>query len=201
MRDDVANIGAVEAGNELARLFQCQPFDDLAARRRIGGRGQRDARHIGEALVQYGQCTVFGTEIMAPLRDAMRLVDREQRDPRCFPDLFQQREKAGHQQAFRGNIEQVEFAAQQPALHLARGIGADAGIEESGFHAELAQRIDLILHQRDQRRNHDARPPDAAARESGNTAICRRRSASAPAHRRPQRHVRRLPAARRETRA
>ena len=51
------------------------------AGRRIGGGGQRDARHLRAALVQQGQFAVFGPEIVAPLRDAMRLVDGEQGDP------------------------------------------------------------------------------------------------------------------------
>jgi hypothetical protein len=37
-----------------ARLAQLQPLDDLGARRRVGGGGERDARHAGEALVQHG---------------------------------------------------------------------------------------------------------------------------------------------------
>jgi len=181
LRDAVADVGAIEAGNELARLLQREPFDDLAARRGIRRRGERDARHGGEAFVQHGQRAVLGAEVVAPLRDAMRLVDGEQGQPGRFLNLFQQGKEAGHQQAFRGDIEQVELAAQQAALHLACGIGADAGIEEGRLHAELGERIHLILHQRDQRRHHDAR---ARPQQRGNLVAQRFAAAGRHQHQR-----------------
>ncbi len=46
------------------------------------------------------------------------------------------------------------------------------------------KRVDLILHQRDQRRDDHAGAGPAPARASDSTATCRRRSASAPARRR-----------------
>ena len=79
-RDAVADVGAVEAGHELPCIFQRQPLDDLAPRRRICRGGERDARHIGEAFVQYRQRTVFRAEIVSPLRDAMGFVDGKQGD-------------------------------------------------------------------------------------------------------------------------
>ena len=50
LRDDaIAQVRAVEAGDERARRFEMQAFDDLAPRRRVGGRGQRDARNLRES--------------------------------------------------------------------------------------------------------------------------------------------------------
>jgi hypothetical protein len=50
--DLVADVGTVEGGHELRRIVQLQAVHDFGARLRIGGRGQRDARHVGELLVQ-----------------------------------------------------------------------------------------------------------------------------------------------------
>src|SRR6185437_17182241 len=77
--DAIADIGPVEAGGEDAGLAEDEALDDVAACRPVGGRGQRDARHFREALMQHRELAIFGAEIMAPLRDAMRLVDGEER--------------------------------------------------------------------------------------------------------------------------
>ena len=135
---------------------------------------------VGPAFVQHGELAVFAAEIVAPLRHAMRLVDGEQRDRAAI----EQRQEARRQQALGRDVEQVELAGQQFALDPGRGFAVEGGIEEFGAHAQLAQRLDLVLHQRDQRRDHDAARPRAAAPGSGSTATCRRRWASAPAHRR-----------------
>src|SRR3546814_8204711 len=51
------------------------------------------------------------------------------------------------------------------ALDLALILTAQTGVEVGGGNARLAERVDLILHQRDQRRHHDA---GALTHERGN---------------------------------
>jgi hypothetical protein len=53
---------------------------DILTRVRIGGRGQRQPRHIEELVHQRAEQAVIGAEIMPPFGNAMRLVYREQRD-------------------------------------------------------------------------------------------------------------------------
>jgi len=136
----------------LPSLLQRQSLDDFIARAGVSGRRECNAWHLREALMQDRQLTVFRTKIMAPLRHAVRLVDCEQRD---F-STFQQAQEAPCQQPFRRDVEQIQFARQQLPLDLALILGAQAGIEVGGGDASLAQCVDLILHQRDQRRHHDA---------------------------------------------
>ncbi len=143
----VADVGAIEARHELARLLQRQAFDDFVAGTLIRGGGERDARHLGKALVQHHQLTVFRAEIVAPLRHAVRFVDGEQRH---FGTLEQPQE-TWRQQPLRRHVQQVEFAGQQAALHLALIVRIEAGIEIRSGHAGFAQGIHLILHQGDQR--------------------------------------------------
>ena len=112
--DLVADVRPVEARDELRRTAKLQPLDDLFARQLVGGRGQRDARHVGKALGDDRQRDIFGAEVMAPLRDAMRLVDREQRDL----GSRQQRQAARRHQPLRRHIEQVEIARDQAPLDL-----------------------------------------------------------------------------------
>ncbi len=59
-------------------------------------------------------------------------------------------------QPLRRHVQQVQLAGQQLALDLALLFRAEAGVEIGGGHAGLAQCVDLVLHQRDQRRHHDA---------------------------------------------
>ena len=74
-------------------------------------------------------------------------------------------------------VEQVELAREEGRLDPAPLVEVLRGVEEPGAHAERRQRVDLVLHQRDERGDDDA---DALAHEragSGSTATCRRRSA------------------------
>ena len=83
-------VRAMEARDEHLGVIHAQRMQDVGAGARIRGGGQRDARHAGEAFRQAGERAVFRPELVAPLRDAMRLVDGEQReladataDPSC----------------------------------------------------------------------------------------------------------------------
>ena len=151
LRDAIADVRPVETRNELARRFQGQPLDHLTPRRRIRGRGQRDAWNLGKALVQDRELAILRTEIVAPLRHTVCLVDCEQRDRHAR----QQVEAAFGQQPLRRDIEQFQRTIGKAPLDLALRRRILAGIEECRFDTELAQGIDLILHQRDKRRHHD----------------------------------------------
>ena len=82
----------------------------------------------------------------------MRFVDGEQRDARAFEQI----EQARREQAFGRDVEQVELAGHELAFDAQRGLGIERGIEAGRAHAGLCEGVDLVLHQRDQRRDHDA---------------------------------------------
>ena len=71
----VANVGAVEAADELLGAIQFQPRQDFPARLRIGGGGQRHSRHAGKPFAQNVQAQIVLPEVVPPLGDAMGLVD------------------------------------------------------------------------------------------------------------------------------
>ena len=150
--DLVADVRAVEARDKARRVVEPEPVDDLAAGKVVGGGGQRDARHIRKAFGDDGKADIFRAEIVPPLRHAMRLVDREQGDV----GAAEQAEAARRHQPLRRDIEQVEIAGQQPRLD---GVGFLIGqrrIQHRRLDAGLEQAGDLVAHQRDQRRDHDA---------------------------------------------
>ena len=86
---------------EALRVLQLQLLFDFAQGALIRGRGQRDARHFRKLFVQASQFPIVGPEVMPPLRHAVRLVDREQRDSA----LGQQLQKIATERAFGCDIE------------------------------------------------------------------------------------------------
>ena len=78
-------VEQVRAGRSRRRIPA--PLRDAAARRCRGGSARRRSRSAprsgisGKRSFRMPSALVVAAEIVAPLRDAMRLVDREQRDP------------------------------------------------------------------------------------------------------------------------
>ena len=134
-------------------------------RRLVGGGGQRDARDGRVALVQGRELQVFRAEIVAPLRDAMRFVDGEQGQLAGFVERIEHGQRAVEQQALGGDVDEVERAVEDRLFDGLRRAPVERRIEAGGLDAELDQRVDLVLHQRDQRRDDDGA---AGAEQGGN---------------------------------
>ena len=111
-----------------------------------------------EALVQDRQLDVLGPEVVAPLRHAVRFVDGEQGDLRRLEQL----QAARRHQALGRDVDQVDLAGAHQPLDAHRLFERLGRVEEGGAHADFGQRVDLVLHQRDQRRDDHA---DAVAQQ------------------------------------
>ena len=146
----MCRFGRWKLATKVSADFHPQRAQYVVPRARIGGRGQRDARHAGELIGQTRQAAVFRAELMSPLRDAMRLVDGEQRKLQARQPL----QRAVRQQPLRRDVEQIELLLDQVARGAARLRRVELGMQCAGGDAKLAQRRDLIVHQRDQRRDH-----------------------------------------------
>ena len=176
-RDAVTDVRPIEARHELARPVQSQPLDDLLACARVGGGGKRDARHLRKAFLQDRQLAILRTEIVSPLRNAVRLVDGEQRS---F-DSLEQPKKALREEAFGRNVKQLELAGDQAALDLPLVLAGQARVEVCRGHAGFAQVVDLVLHQGNQRRHHDG---GAWSKQRGNLIAQRLAAAGGHQHQR-----------------
>ena len=150
--DFIADIWPVEARHELRRVSEGEPIDDLLSGELVGGGRQRDAWNGRETLREHGQADIFGAEIVSPLRNAVRLVDRKQRDARAG----EQGQAARGEQPLRRDVEQIELAGDELCLDGGGLARRQRGIEDRGLDAGLEQARDLVAHQRDQRRDHDA---------------------------------------------
>ena len=98
-QDAVDEIGAIEIADEEQRIAQRELLGDVAPHLPRRGRGVRVNRGVSELVPQQRELAIFRPEIVAPVADAMRLVDRERL--RAHP--LQQRAESGQRQPFGGN--------------------------------------------------------------------------------------------------
>ena len=80
----VANVGPVKTHHKAGGILELQARRNLEPGLLVGGGGERNARYVGELLVQQTQLQVISPKIMAPLRHAVRLVNRKQCDLTAF---------------------------------------------------------------------------------------------------------------------
>ena len=131
----------------------------LDARRRGGG--ERDDGRGPQQRQPLAEQPVVGPEVVAPLRDAVRLVDRDER--RRAPG--QHLGEAGHPQPLGGDEEEVEPPVEVVAADLrARRPGRARSGCARPRRPSACELRDLVLHERDQGRDDEGR---AAAREAG----------------------------------
>lgn len=150
--DAVLDVRPVEAGHEVLGLGHTEPLGDLLVRG-LGRRGrQRDTGHVGPALTEHGQGQVVGAEVVAPLGDAVGLVDGEDGD--LTPG--EQGERRVEAQPLGGEVQQVELTGDELCLHRASLVEVLRGVHEAGTDTEGAQGVHLVLHEGDQRGDHDA---------------------------------------------
>ena len=162
-------VGPVEAGDDGVRLVDPEAGPDVRDDGRGRGRGQRQHALGAELAGALGELQVVGPEVVAPLRDAVRLVDGEQRDPRTR----ELGEEALVVEALRCDVEKLQRAGAEPVEDLALLGGVEARVEPRRVDPASLQEVDLILHQRDQRRHHDRHPLQQQRRQLVAEALAR----------------------------
>ena len=121
--------------------------EDVGPGARVGGRGQRQPRHVAMVVEQGAQLAIVGAEVMPPFADAMRLVDRDQRQRH----LVDQPPEALGRRPLGRDIEQVELAGAEALDASPRGRCRPRSARPRGCRSP--RRADLVVHQRDQRRD------------------------------------------------
>ena len=141
----------------------------------------------GKRSLRIAERLVFAAEIVAPLRDAMRLVDGEEREPAiaaaargsAASSAARARRRAGRAPPSRDRALDRAGLGRREARVERRGAAPRPG---------AARRPGPSSARSAARRRR--RGPGAAAPAAGSTATCRRRSASARSRRRRPRHAR-----------
>jgi len=143
-------VGAVEAGVDDVPGVDiegpCDVGGGLAVCRGCQGQHARDVQLLGRA----GDLQVFRAKVVAPLAYAVGLVHGQQRHVRA-PDGL---EETFVGQPFRRNVQELQLPVPEPAQHVARLLRVQAGIVALGGDAARLQEVDLVLHQGDERRDH-----------------------------------------------
>ena len=129
--------------------FDAEEAADIA--QHLGRGGGRQRQHpLGPAeLGEAGQPQIIGPEVVAPFRDAMGLIDGEQRDRRPLDRLAEPLVD----EPFRGDVQQLQPARADLVHHGAVFVQVERRIEPPGRDAAGRQGVDLVLHQGDQRRD------------------------------------------------
>ena len=139
--------GQIAAGNREAGP---EDFHQIVHDAVVRGRGRRQQAKVGREVVDdaFDQ-TVVRPEVVAPIRDAVRLVDHEERYP--ARDLRQHLVvEALVREPLRGDEQDVHFITANGAFNLVPVlliVGIDRGRPDS----HPIRRRDLISHQRQQR--------------------------------------------------
>ena len=102
--------------------------------------------------MQNRQSDVLRSEVMAPLRYAVRFIDGKQGNGYAIQHF----KATLSQQTLRRDIQEIQLTLAQCTLHAHGFVKALTGIQKRGANAEFAQCIDLILHEGDEWRNNDA---------------------------------------------
>mmetsp|Transcript_22551 Transcript_22551/g.36676 ORF Transcript_22551/g.36676 Transcript_22551/m.36676 type:complete len:249 (+) Transcript_22551:2919-3665(+) len=110
-------------------------------------------RHIQRAA-QLANPQVIGAKIMAPLADAMRLVNGDHADP----DPAQHPHRRPRRKAFRCDIQKLQCALFERFPNGIRFLGRVARGQRARRDTRRLQGADLIAHQRNQRRDHNSNP-------------------------------------------
>ena len=155
----VADVRPVEAADLHQRVLQRQQAHDIAAGGLVGGGGQRDHRHRREALFQLTQRAIFRPEVMAPLRNTVRLIHRQHRRR----TVIEQAEEAFHHQPFRRDVQHLDGAVAAAGHNVQLLLAGLRRVVAGGGYAVGQQLVDLVLHQRDQRETTSVRPSITSA--------------------------------------
>ena len=148
----IADVRPVEAGDDQPFVRDAELGEDVGAGAGVGGCGQGKARDLAARVEERPKLAIIGAEVMPPFADAMGFVDGDQRQRRA---VDQPPERVGRR-PFGRDIEQVELARAEPldrplAVRIGRG-------QRHRTDSHRLGRADLIVHQRDQRRDDQRRP-------------------------------------------
>ena len=152
----VRQVRPIESGDDDGRLAQTKLTDNIGANI-FGGRCcQRDAGRRAELLPHLAQPGILRPEIVPPLADAVGFIDGE--DLRIEPG--HQLLKIGGEKPLRRDVEQPVEPIGQFAHHFlpAKSLRLQRAVEKRRGDSPIAELLDLVFHQRDERRNDQRQP-------------------------------------------
>ena len=143
-----------------------------------GGGEHRDIR--GQRRKQRPDPAVIGPEVVAPVGDAVRLIDNDQA---CRLREMRQDVVAESRvvQPLGADEQDVHGAVTDLGVHLLP-LFEVRRVDRARVDTRPRRGIDLVAHQREQRRDDDRRPGAAGAQQRGRDEVHRRLSPPGPLH-------------------
>ena len=122
----------------------------------LGRRGGRQGQHgdVGQEGADVGNLQIGGAEVVAPLGDAVGLVDGDERDPH----VAQLGDEELAAKALWRHIEKLGTAEDAVLQDAQDVVVLHAAIDGSGQDALATKMADLVFHQGDERGDDDAHP-------------------------------------------
>jgi hypothetical protein len=156
-QDAVDEIRSIEGADHLHRIAEAELRHDIPPYARGRRRGEGVHARVRDGLPQGGELPVLRTKVVSPLADAVGFVNRDEADRRRrqTPD---RRFAAVAHQSLRREIQQSETTLAQAGPHRGLLIGGHRAVVAGCRHAVGLQRVDLVLHQRNQRRDDEGQP-------------------------------------------
>ena len=148
----VVEVGTVEAGLENGGIHHVEVLLDILLHFRRSCRCERDNRCLADTLNHRPDLAVLGAEIVSPLRDTMRLINGVEGNLHSFQKIDVLR----FLQALGRKIEQFRFARHDiipDGVNLSAAQTRVDKVRHALFLRIVTHRIDLVFHQRNQRRN------------------------------------------------
>jgi hypothetical protein len=125
-----------EAADELRRVgAEPEACEDLVSHDGRGGGGTGHHACVGQIGHQVAELEVVRPEVVSPLGNTVRFVDRDQRTV----DVAHQRAEPGKGESLGGNVGDLEFSARQRRDALAQFVAVERG-EEGRPHAARRER-------------------------------------------------------------
>jgi hypothetical protein len=112
-------------------------------------------RCAGKILLQTSEQAVLGPEVVAPLADAVGLVDGDETDA-CICEPFTEPTAPVTDKAFGRDVQQAAAATPDQRHRGTSLMGRLRTVDARRCHTARHEAVDLILHQRDER-GHDER--------------------------------------------
>ena len=147
----VGQVGTIESGDVHLRSAQPEHANDVVANIRRGRRGQGDRGGRAHLFAHLAQAHVFRAEVVSPEAQAVSFVHHQQVRTKLRPEALERRRREALGREIEETSEILLELCQYLRL-LARRLRA---VQQQHGHTQHAQLLDLVGHERDQRRDYD----------------------------------------------
>src|SRR3954447_21833100 len=150
--DGEVDIRTVEAADDDCRVAHGEPLEDLCPDRGSCRRRQREGRRMAELLDDRAEPKIVRAEVMAPLADAVRLVD----DKKLRLRIEQAISRLLVRELLGGEEQELDLVFDDLLEQLLAGALPERGIERGSLaQVGLLDRFHLVTLKREERRDND----------------------------------------------